>query len=438
MNRLVIESIEGRVLAGITMFVAIMVLIGWVAINEPARMASFVDQQEGRSIERGGELFAANCSTCHGTDGRGQAEIVPALDNPALFGHDFFNGVNGQIGRLQRQQAEHQAAITTLTTQRDGLLAEVASANNDRRGEITTQINDIDTQTTDLNQQIADMDTQLAPLLQQRSDTLEALQPALDAGYLAGLDGAIASAEASNDPLSLTIFIDTSMNRLTQAGWGSDLKSFLRTTLYHGRPGTAPVWGGKQMVAWAQLGGGPLRADEIDYLVEFMSNWDKGDAWTTDDLFAVRQFMKLKADASMITAGEPVVTINSESAGSLDTATQLVTALTGDAANGQALYNGQARSAGGQRLACSSCHMGGAQAPATDKKWDDAANVRIQLPEFAGWTVEKYMIDSIIYPNEYVVPGYSSGIMPNEYGDQLSGQDLADMLAYLKTYSTTP
>ena len=37
MNRLIIERIEGRILVGITMFVAIMILVGWVAINEPAR-----------------------------------------------------------------------------------------------------------------------------------------------------------------------------------------------------------------------------------------------------------------------------------------------------------------------------------------------------------------------------------------------------------------
>ena len=35
------KSIDGKILSGIVMFVAIMILIGWVAINEEARMQSF-------------------------------------------------------------------------------------------------------------------------------------------------------------------------------------------------------------------------------------------------------------------------------------------------------------------------------------------------------------------------------------------------------------
>ena len=58
MGRLLfIKTIEGRILAGITMFVGMMILVGWVAINEEARMQSFVRQHTGRSIERGAELI---------------------------------------------------------------------------------------------------------------------------------------------------------------------------------------------------------------------------------------------------------------------------------------------------------------------------------------------------------------------------------------------
>jgi hypothetical protein len=189
------------------------------------------------------------------------------------------------------------------------------------------------------------------------------------------------------------------------------------------------------MVAWAQLAGGPLRNDQIDDLTNFIVAWDKGEAWTLDDLFAVQQFMKLKADASLVSAGPAMPTIRQESGNDLDQATALVTALTGDPERGQGLYTGAVRSAGGPRLACNTCHAGGAQAPATEEKWDTVLNVRLALPEFSGWTVEKYLIDGIIYPNDYVVPGYASGVMPATYGDQLSAQDLADILAYLKTYS---
>lgn len=438
MNRLVIESIEGRIIAGITMFVAVMVLIAWVAINEPARMASFERQQIGRSVERGGELYAGNCATCHGANGYGQPELVPALNNPQLFGHEYVGEVNAQIGRLQRQQREATGTIAALTTDRDELIAEVAGATQERQTEITTLINDVDAQVTTLTATIADLDTQLEPLLVQRDDELAALESAIDKGYLTGLEAAIEVAANADEPnpLYLTDFIERSSDRLKQAVWGSDVNAFIRTTLYHGRPGTAEVWDGKQMVAWAQIAGGPLRTDEIDDIVNFIVSWDKGAAYTTEDLFAVEQFMKLKADAADVTVGEPVLTINTESGGDIEAATTLVTALMGDAARGEALYNGDARSGAGDRLACSTCHTGAIQAPATDQKWDTASTVRIALPEFAGWTPEQYLIDSIINPDHYVVPGYASGVMPNTYDEQLTSQDLADMLAYLRTYST--
>ncbi|MCY4248479.1 MAG: hypothetical protein OXE95_12995, partial [Chloroflexi bacterium] len=74
MNLLVIRSIEARILTGITMFVGIMILVGWVAINEEARMQAFVRQHTGRSIERGAELYASLCSECHGEQGYGQGD----------------------------------------------------------------------------------------------------------------------------------------------------------------------------------------------------------------------------------------------------------------------------------------------------------------------------------------------------------------------------
>ncbi|MEO0565566.1 MAG: hypothetical protein AAF125_25895, partial [Chloroflexota bacterium] len=44
--RLLIENLENRILVGIASFVGIMVIVGWIAINEPARMATFEDQFE--------------------------------------------------------------------------------------------------------------------------------------------------------------------------------------------------------------------------------------------------------------------------------------------------------------------------------------------------------------------------------------------------------
>ena len=50
----------------------------------------------------------------------------------------------------------------------------------------------------------------------------------------------------------------------------------------------------------------------------------------------------------------------------------------------------------------------------------------------ASLTAEQYIEDSILHPQNYVVPGYNVS-MYTEYATHLSPQDLADLVAYLMT-----
>ena len=76
--------IQNRILLGVTFFVGIMLLIGWITINEPGRMQVFTDQYHGRSIENGAAIFLNNCSTCHGVDGKGITGRAPGVSIDAL------------------------------------------------------------------------------------------------------------------------------------------------------------------------------------------------------------------------------------------------------------------------------------------------------------------------------------------------------------------
>ena len=42
-----------------------------------------------------------------------------------------------------------------------------------------------------------------------------------------------------------------------------------------------------------------------------------------------------------------------------------------------------------------------------------------------------YLYSSITDPNDHIVDGYTSGVMPETYSVDLSEQDLADLLTYL-------
>ena len=93
-----------------------------------------------------------------------------------------------------------------------------------------------------------------------------------------------------------------------------------------------------------------------------------------------------------------------------------------DAAAGETQYT---------RSGCGSCHAGGAQAPATEGTWTRVQNERLAATGYA--TGEEYLIESIVNPEAYVVDGYNGGIMPGTFKDQLTAQQLANIIAYLQT-----
>jgi hypothetical protein len=48
-----------------------------------------------------------------------------------------------------------------------------------------------------------------------------------------------------------------------------------------------------------------------------------------------------------------------------------------------------------------------------------------------GVSAEDYIRNSILNPNAFVVEGYQSNVMPQNYGQQLSNQELDDLLEFL-------
>lgn len=361
-QRLLIDRMEHRILVGTLAFLGIMVLVGWIAINEGGRMQTFDRQFTARSVERGAGLFASNCSTCHGVDGRGLGGRAPALNSPYLFGHDFLAEYNGQISLLE---AELIRADTT----------------EERKTEINTKLEE---------------------LKAQKGTAAEQIRTALQNAAIPGM----------YDP--------EHPSRLENLKWQGGLHNFVYTTLVHGRPVSAGYWD-NPMASWSQLGGGPLRSDQLEDLTQYILNWDKGDNWTLDDLYAVKQFQVNPCDPSQPTCGSGggVETVGTD----VPTIVANLATVTGDPQRGQTLYNGA--------LGCAGCHLAGQVAPATEGTWTRVVNERLAATGAA--TGEEYIAHSIVLPNDYIVSGFTPGVMPQNFGDRLPLQDLADLVAYLKS-----
>jgi mono/diheme cytochrome c family protein len=105
--------------------------------------------------------------------------------------------------------------------------------------------------------------------------------------------------------------------------------------------------------------------------------------------------------------------------------------LDGDPISGQLIYNGVEPAAGGT-LGCTGCHSEEAVAPLTAGTWTRWDEIRSLEPQFADYTFEQFIVESIVLPWDYLAPGYAA-VMPAFYSDQLSFQDLADIIAYLES-----
>ncbi len=113
----------------------------------------------------------------------------------------------------------------------------------------------------------------------------------------------------------------------------------------------------------------------------------------------------------------------------------------GDAGRGAELH---------ESFACSACHLAdpsilasGPSYGASDYEYSqnktlvERAQTTWQSESYTGEAVstEQYLLESIVLPDTYIVPGYRSGLHPlNWYDEQLSVQDAADLIAYLKTF----
>ena len=407
LQRMLIDKIENRILVGIVAFVGIMVLVGWVAINEGARMRSFENQFEARSIERGAELFAANCSTCHGNEGQGINGRAPALNSPHLFGYDYFASIDGQLDTLTAQDAALEAELSAMM---DEIRAGVT---DERRAEILERQGEISEERDNIALQLADLQT-------QKQDLIVSLQGAIDNGY------PIAD-QLTADGETVTVI---QPSRLQQLSWGSTLEAFVLTTLIHGRPTSVGYWP-EPMVSWERTGGGSLRRDQIQDITNFILNWDKGNDWTIEDALAVNQYGIVPGLGGG--SGEQVPPVGSD----VDAILQRLEeqSIVGDPVRGGQIYTNASTSDLGRRLGCSGCHAGGLSAPDTALTWDAVLTDRLSDPALADYTPEHYIIESIVQPGNYVVSGYSSGVMPSTFGEQMSLQDVADIIVYLRSYS---
>ena len=103
------------------------------------------------------------------------------------------------------------------------------------------------------------------------------------------------------------------------------------------------------------------------------------------------------------------------------TTTTPAPAPTGNATAGKAVF-----AANG----CAACHTFKA-AGATGKIGPDLDHLAADAAKANRGSLAQYTTESIVTPNAYVVPGFPSGVMPQNFGTTLTKTQLADLVAFL-------
>jgi cytochrome c2 len=193
--------------------------------------------------------------------------------------------------------------------------------------------------------------------------------------------------------------------RLKEFGWTGTVKDYVRSAIAGGRPRASAAFANypQRMPTWGQEFGGPFRKDQVENVVDFVMNWEK---------------------SALAEAAAATPTPNPNAVGT-DINVQLPQ---GDAANGEKLFLG--KGPGGQ-YPCAACH---ALEPNKTVVGPSLAAISVNAAKRRdGYSAEKYLVESIIQTNTFVVQGFNPDIMPKNFGQLMDKKDLADIVAYLMT-----
>lgn len=198
-------------------------------------------------------------------------------------------------------------------------------------------------------------------------------------------------------------------SRLDEIGFAGTTEDFVRATIAGGRP--VPSQGTnypEPMPTWSEEYGGPLKDYQIEELVAYVMNWEE----------------------EALAQAEPTASVPEEERVGTDITVELPE---GDAERGQQLAE-----AG---LGCTGCHILSTTGPAWESEGDTPgigarAEERYQQENYTGEaeSAQQYLVESILRTDAHIVEGFDAGIMPGTYGQRLTAQDLADLVAYLNTF----
>jgi len=188
--------------------------------------------------------------------------------------------------------------------------------------------------------------------------------------------------------------------RMEQMGWSGSKEGFIFQTIAAGRPPT-------QMPTWSQMFGGPMEEYQLKQIAAFIMNWSEDPALCGEGAVVVEQ---VEWPESWQDLPE------------------------GDADEGSSHYDS---------YVCFSCH-GDPLTPGSAAVGPNLGSIAtVAETRVDGQSAEKYIYESILDPDAYLVEECPSGpctgppslMTSQNFGIRMSLQEMADLVAYYMTLS---
>ncbi|GIK71076.1 MAG: hypothetical protein BroJett021_00640 [Chloroflexota bacterium] len=198
--------------------------------------------------------------------------------------------------------------------------------------------------------------------------------------------------------------------RLNDIGWSGSLHDYVALTVAAGRPSRVQSQWAQMMPTWSNRFGGPFRDDQVQAVTAFVLNWEE-DAMqqgAADNPDPWQYFEDAPSRAVVGEDGAPVAAVTPEPTGPRPP---------------QELFN---------VMGCLGCHN--LDQPQTPNNRGPVGPNLGNLYETAGTHGEDaatYVHNSIVNPNAYISEGYTAGIMPANFGERMSEEEINSLVEWL-------
>lgn len=209
----------------------------------------------------------------------------------------------------------------------------------------------------------------------------------------------------------------TETGRLADVGQVS-LESYVRLTVAAGRPSKVNSQWSEKMPTWGSQFGGPLRGDQVIEVTKYVMNFREAALAQTPEEDPFQPFLDVKKPVgeqsiAVLMGAEPAVPVE---------AAPVAEGVVRAPAD---LFTG---------MACVACHNLDQPQDASNRGpvGPNLGNLVDVAGTFvAGMSAEDYVYQSITEPGAFVVEGYTSGLMPANFAQTISEEEIRGLVAWL-------